>query len=238
MNPDSTNFEINIDAPLDRNLHRPARRRIRPHWNLLTLLLLVPVVASWTMVLIKRRENIRLQDGIQTMLAQSTKLRIEYPDRVAVVRLPETWYDETKWELALPSAEAVASGGATYKLCLATRDIGDPGEAIPPASEMMLPPGMHQIELKIARDQGNWKIIALLDNKPVIEIAEPADWDPGRGGVSSGASMEQSYQPSNIATPVELYREVFSVAKANGGFGRPDQPSNGVLMWLQPIEKN
>ena len=75
------------------------------------------------------------------MQAELRILRIEYPDRAAIMRLPETWYDETKWEIALPSEEAVASGGATYKMCLATRDIGEPIERLPLASEFILPPG-------------------------------------------------------------------------------------------------
>lgn len=237
MKQDSMNFEINVNAPLNRNVHRRTHIKIRPRWNLLTLLLLVPVVASWLTVLTKRRENMRLSDGIQTMQAQSRKLHIDYPDRVAIVRLPETWYDETKWEFALPSAEVVASGGAAYKLYLATRNIGEPREDAPPASEFIVPPGLHTLELRIGRNKDTWRIVALLDGEPVIEITEPGDWDPGRGGSRSGASMEQSFQPSNAAASVELYREVFSVAKPNGDFGRPDKPSNGVLMWLQPFKK-
>jgi hypothetical protein len=185
----------------------------------------------------KRHENLRLRGAIQAMQAELRILRIEYPDRVAIMRLPETWYDETKWKLAIPSEEAVASGGATYKLCLATRDIGEPIEQYPPASEFILPPGRHQLELKTVREGGEWRIIALLNDQPVIENTEPANWNPGHGGARSVATMEQSFQPSNASVSVELYREVFSVAKPNGDFGRPDQRSSGVLMWLEPIER-
>ena len=236
MNQADPNFKIDADATQDRRTRRRRRKRFRPRWNLLTLLLLVPVVASWCIVVIKRRDNLRLRVAIETMQSQLRRLDIEYPERVAVLRLPETWYDEKKWELALPSAEAVASGGVTYKLCLATRDIDEPRQPAPAASEFVLPPGRHQLELRIGRKQGKWTIVALLDDQPVIENVEPAEWDPGHGGTWSGASMDQSYQPINAAASVELYREVFSVAKPNGGFGRPDQPSNGVLMWIQPID--
>ena len=236
MNQDAPNFEIDADDPPDHRTLRRTRKGFRPRWNLLTLLLLAPVVASWSMVMIKRRENMRLRVAIETMQSQLRRLYIEYPDRVAVVRLPETWYDETKWELEVPSVEAIAAGGATYKLCLATQDIGEPRQPAPPASEYVLPPGRHQLELRIRRKQGKWTIVALLDDQPVIENIEPAEWDPGHGGTWSGASMDQSYQPINAAASVELHREVFSVAKPNGGFGRPDQPSHGVLMWLQPID--
>ena len=49
----------------------------------------------------------------------------------------------------LPTEEAVATGGATYRLCLATREIDWPKGGFPPASELVLPPGRHQIELKM-----------------------------------------------------------------------------------------
>ena len=237
MNQGSTNLQINVDTfPRDKT-HRRSRRNFRPRWNLLTLLLLTLVVATWSTFFKTRHENIRLRSAIQSMQAELRILRVQYPDRAAIMRLPETWYDETKWELAIPSEEAVASGGATYKLCLATRDIGEPIEQYPPASEFILPPGRHQLELKTVREGGEWRIIALLDDQPVIENTEPANWNPGHGGTRLGASMEQSFQPSNASESVELYREVFSVANPNGGFGRPNQPSSGVLMWLEPIER-
>jgi hypothetical protein len=171
------------------------------------------------------------------MEGQSRKLRVVHPDRVAVVRLPESWYDEVKWDVAIPSEEAVAAGGVAYKLCLATREIDFPG-AWPPATEFIVPPGRHQVELKTQRKRDGWNISVLLDDQPVIEIRETADWDPGHGGSGTGANWEQPYQPSDIATTVPLYRRVFSVNQPNNGFGRPKGPANGTLLWLQPLTNN
>lgn len=237
MNQDSTNLQIDVDTLARRNAQRRSRGKFRTRWSLFTLLLLTTVVATWSAFFRTRHENIRLRGAIQTMQAELRILRIEYLDRVAIMRLPETWYDETKWELAIPSEEAVASGGATYKLCLATRDIGEPKKQFPPAAEFILPPGRHQLELKTVREGDVWRVIALLDDQSVIENTEPANWNPGHGGARSGATMEQSFQPRDTSKSVELYREVFSVAQPNGGFGRPDQPSYGVLMWLEPIKR-
>lgn len=237
MNQGSTNLQIDVETLPRRRTHWRSLRNFRPRWNLLTMLLLTLVVATWSTFFGTRHENMRLRGAIQTMQTELRTLRIQHPDRAAILRLPETWYDETKWELAIPSEEAVAAGGATYKLCLATRDIGEPTEPFPPASEFILPPGRHQLELKSRREGDEWRIIALLDDQPVIENTEPANWNPGHGGTRSGASMEQSFQPSNSSASVELYREVFSVAKPNGGFGRPDHRSFGVLMWLEPIKR-
>jgi hypothetical protein len=167
------------------------------------------------------------------MEGQSRKLRIEHADRLAVVRLPETWYDELKWEVAFPSKEAVAGGGAVYKLCLATREIKLPGQ-FPPAKEFIVPPGRHQVELKMQRNRDRWDISVLLDDQPVIEVRETANWNPRRGG-TGGPSWEQPFQPRDAKHPVELFRQVFRVERPNQGFGLPKGPANGVLFWLQPL---
>ena len=238
MKHNAVDIETDATKPADPAARRHSPRRLRPRWNLLTLMLLVPVVATWSQYLRLRHENARLRAGIQTMEGQSRKLQIEHADRLAVVQLPESWSEELKWQVACPREEAVAAGGARYKLCMATRNVDrDSTAAFPPANEFVLPPGRHQIELRKLRKQGKWNIIALLDDTPVIEITEPADWNPGHGGAGGGA-WERPHQASNIAWPVELYRVVFSVDKPNQGFGLPEGPSNGVLLWLQPMTNN
>ena len=232
MNQGNTDFRIDVDAIADSAAKQGKWRRFRPRWNLLTLILVTSVVCTWSLYYRLRHDNARLRVGIQTMEGQSRRLRIEHPDRVAVVRLPESWYDETKWEVALPSEKAVAVGGATYKLCLATREIDWPKGGFPPASELVLPPGRHQIELKMVdKRDGSSIIIALLDDQPVIEISEPADWDPGHGGVGTGAWHEHPHQPGSVTHPVMLYREVFTMDDRS----MPNGPANGVLLWLQPL---
>ncbi|MCL4203011.1 MAG: hypothetical protein KJ000_10960 [Pirellulaceae bacterium] len=195
-------------------------------------MLLAAAVCTWTLYYRLCHDNARLHVGIQTMKDQSRKLRIEHPDRLAVVRLPESWYDETKWDVALPSEEAVAAGGARYKLCLATREIDLPKKGFPPAAGFVLPPGRHQIELKTVRKRTGWNIVALLDDQAVIDIREPADWDPGHGGAGSGASWERPYQPGSVTQAVPLYHEVFTMDTDRSP---SEGPSNGVLLWLQPL---
>jgi hypothetical protein len=223
MNQGKMEFWIDIDAVADSAAKKGKWRRFRPRWNLLTLFLLTSVVCTWSLYYRLRVDNARLRVGIQTMEGWSRKLRIEHPDRLAVVRLPESWYDETKWDIALPREEAVATGGATYKLCLATREIDWPKGGLPlPASEFVLPPGRHQI---------GWNIIALLDDQPAIEVRESADWNPGHGGAFGGASLEHPYQPGSVTHPVMLFREVFRMDDRSMLQG----PKNGVLLWLQPL---
>jgi hypothetical protein len=68
----------------------------------------------------------------------------------------------------------------------------------------------------------------------VIEISEPADWDPGHGGAGTGAGMEHPFQPGNATQPVILYRWVFT----RDDRSLPDGPANGVLLWLQPLTED
>jgi hypothetical protein len=115
---------------------------------------------------------------------------------------------------------------------LATREIDWPKGGFPPASEFVLPPGRHQIELKMVdKRDGSGIIIALLDDQPVIEVRESADWNPGHGGAFGGASLDQPYQPGSVTHPVMLYREVFRMDDRSMLQG----PKNGVLLWLQPL---
>lgn len=235
MNQGNMDFWIDVDAVADSAAKRGKWRRFRPRWNLLTLILVTSVVCTWSLYYRLRHDNARLRVGIQTMKGQSRKLRIDHPDRLAVVRLPESWYDELKWEVALPSEKTVAAGGARYKLCLATREIDLLKEGFPPASEFILPPGRHQIEIKTRREQGEWNIIALLDDQPVIEISESADWNPGHGGAGTGALWEHPYQPGSATQPVMLYRETFKMEKDRSLL---QGPANGLLFWLQPLTDN
>lgn len=93
MKQNAIDIEIDATKPAEPAASRHTSRRIRPRWSLLTLMLLMPVVATWSQYFRLRHENARLRGGIQTMEGQSRKLRIEHADRLAVVRLPETWYD-------------------------------------------------------------------------------------------------------------------------------------------------
>lgn len=111
MNQGKTDFWIDVDSVADTAAKQGKWRRFRPRWNLLTLILVASVVCTWSLYYRLRHDNARLRVGIQTMEGQSRKLRIEHPDRLAVVRLPASWYDETKWDVAVPSEKAVAAGG-------------------------------------------------------------------------------------------------------------------------------
>lgn len=245
MRPTPSDIEAILDIHQIENsaTRTPKTRKLRFRWNLMTLLVLMPVVATWTQYFRLRHENERLQREIQVMESQSRRLVVVQKDRLAVVNLPPSWADEQKWVMELPSEDSVANGGTTYQLCLATREINLSGTR-PSAKKYTLPPGRHQIELKTRRERGNgkqssWNIIALVDDQPVIEINESADWNPGFGGYGSGGDrFDRSYQPKNTSQSVLLFHEQFSVDQSNGQFKVPEEPSNGLLLWVQPIPQS
>lgn len=242
MNQDVTNFEIKVDTKPGRSARWRSQRTIRPRWNLLTLLLVVPVVATWFQGLRVRHENMLLRARIETMAPMARSLRINDPDRLAIRRLPEVWLFETKWELALPREKGIVSGGPGYKLCLATRDISplcdiSSRQNIPPASEFVLPPGRHALELRTVKKDGEWKITALLDEQPVIEIKEPGDWCTDDRVELWHGFTEESYQPIEFAGTAELCSSKPFKSKSDVGDGLSSELANGLILWLQPTDE-
>lgn len=240
QNPSEMEFKIDLDKPKKSTMQTRRTRKRRIRWNLMTLLLMMPVVATWTQYFRLRHENGRLQREIQEMESRSRKLIVEQTDRLAVVKLPPSWVDEKKWEIVLPSEESVTRGGATYQLCLATREITLSGARLP-IKTYTLPAGRHQIELILRHErvdgkQSEWSIAALLDDNPVIEINESADWNPGFGGWGIGGDrFDQPYQPNTIDESVYLFQEQFSVDQSSRQIGPSEATTTGLLLWVQPL---
>jgi hypothetical protein len=67
-----------------------------------------------------------------------------------------------------------------------------------------------------------------VDEKPLIEKSEPADWDPGKGGSGNGPIASVRQQPLN--EPLLLKRWRFDVG--NTGLA-PNEPTNGLALWIE-----
>lgn len=199
-------------------------------WNTLTLLLLVAVSASWFLFYRLRGDNEAMRNAIQVMRKESKALVVVYNDRAAVVSAPQGWMDEKKWNLALPSKEAVANGGTAYKLCLATSGlqmVSRPSDV----TEFSLPNGRHDVELRTVETKSGFDVRVLLDDQQVIKVSQPYTWLSGRGGIGNGVAYRQSFQPENATASIELYSMYYLE-----DLTKPKQSQyKGIQLWLQPI---
>lgn len=199
-------------------------------WNTLTLLLLVAVSASWFLFYRLRADNEATRNAIQVMRKESKALVVVYSDRAAVVSAPQGWMDEKKWNLALPSEEAVANGGTAYKLCLATSGlqmVSRPSDV----TEFSLPNGRHDVELRTVETKSGFDVRVLLDDQQVIKVSQPYAWRSERGGIGNGVAYRQSFQPENANASIELYSMFYLEDLTK----QKQSQYKGIQLWLQPI---
>ena len=150
---------------------------------------------------------------------------IKEPNQIAVVKMQELWYDENRWEIHLPKGE--------YRLCMATRLIGDSGFPTTVVKSRPIRAGRHQVALEQVRSENGWRITASWDGVDRLSVDEPKDWDESTGASSSGAIGSETTQ-SPADQPVELIRRRFFRKSAKGmPIGRAE-PENGILLWIEP----
>ena len=221
---------LKVSAPDERG--QPPQKNYW-QWSTLTLLLLVAVSAAWFQYFRLRFDNENMRAAIQVMRGESKALVVMYTDRAAVVSAPLGWADEKKWNLALPTAEAVANGGTTYKLCLATSGlqmVSRPSEV----TESSLPNGRHDVELRTVETKSGFDVRVLLDDQQVIKVSQPYVWRSDRGGVGNGVAYRQSYQPEDATASIELYSMYYLEDPS-----KPKQSQyKGIQLWLQPIGRS
>ena len=199
-------------------------------WNLKTLVLLVLSCASWFAYYRLRDDNERMRSAIQVMRAESKALVVLYADRVAVVRAPKTWSDEKKWNVELPSKEAVGNGGVAYKLCLATS--GLQLEIRPSAvTEFSLPHGRCEMELRTVETKDGYNVRVLVDDQPVIELSQPHVWTKDREAIGGVVTGKQSLQPARAGDAVSLYSIYYTERKPTFSKTR----LHGVELWMEPV---
>jgi hypothetical protein len=202
------------------------RSRFAPQWSLLTLLLLTAAVAVWVGYFRYRYEIPALEQEIDQMKRMVRELIVEDPQQIAVVKLAEMWMDDQRWDIHLPEGEFV--------IRLATRQIGKAGLA-PVAAEAPIDSGRHQVELQKNDSEDGWRITVLVDDRPAIEAAEEAGWYPGRGSEGPGGITICEQQPPE--RPVELHRHRFSQRTKSGTYKAPEEPTNGLLLWVERVDK-
>ena len=156
--------------------------------------------------------------------------------QIAVVKLPPMWYGESRWEIYLPEGE--------YVMRLGTRQIDDQltslvlgpdKERFPPAvGQTPIGAGHHRIELMRSEEWRGREITVLLDDRPVIEAEEEPDWNTG--GTSTGASEIGDCVQRPAHEPLVLYRRRFYLRQKGGQYVAPKGPTEGLMLWIEPVE--
>ena len=204
----------------------PVRARSFRQVSLRTLLLLTAAVGVWIAHAKNRYDIDHFAQQIEAMQPMARELIVQDPTQISVVKQEERWYDQNDWKLYLPEGK--------YKLSLATRDITE-NKLTAPAKTVSLPAGTHHVVLEQKRHKAEgWKISVLVNEKEVLRLDEPADWDPGHG--SSGGGQYSRCTELLPTEPVVLFRRRFTVKTPTGGYSAPTEPCNGLLLWIEPSD--
>ncbi len=198
------------------------RPRTWLQFGLRGMLLLTALVAVWGTHLLNLRSIEQLEARVAVMRHMAAELTVDDPSRIAVVKRPPLWYDEQKWDLYLPA------GG--YRLCLATEAVDEKGFA-PIDQEVMLPQGRMQLELTQNRSGSGWRVTVLQDDREVMAVNKPSEWDAGVG--SSGGGLYDRQQEFTVDEQVILMRRRFMVKSGNNNYDTPQGPTAGVLLWIE-----
>lgn len=203
----------------------PRKRRLVLQWSLQTLLLLTAAVAVWVAYFRLRQQIPRLEQQIASMQQMARELLVQDEKQIAVVMLPQMWFDESRWEIHLPQGE--------YMMRLATREIDEKGFA-PAVGETLIGAGRHRIEL-MQSDEGNGRTITVMvDDQPSIEAEEGSDWDPSHG--CSGGSEFGNCTHLSPHEPLILFRRRFYRRTKTGQNTAPKGPTDGLMLWIEPTE--
>lgn len=199
------------------------RKRAVPQWNLRTLLLLTAAVAVWIGSVRYQLQNWHLRSRVESMHNMAGDLRVDDPQQIAIIRLPQTWYDEQRWHVHLPDGR--------YVMRLATRGII--GTGLPVArEETSLSPGRHRIELLQSKDKEAPELAVLVDEQAVMETTETSDWDPHHGAMG-GENFDICTQRSP-EKPVILFRRRFDQLQKDGSYSTRNA-TNGILLWIERV---
>ena len=214
-----------VDEAFDEAASSAGQSRNRSRWRfgLLTLILLVAATASWT-AYVRQRENIRrLEVSLGSLREVARELVVEDHSQYAAVRMLELSMEDFRWKVHLPA-------GHRYTLQMALHEIDS--ENFPPIdASARIAPGVYAVELRYDQPtKGQWKVVVLVDGKPVIEADPGAAWSPA--GSSSGGTHFDKNAQQPLDKPLVLFRRRFhgpamnSISSATG-------PSDGVLLYIE-----
>ncbi len=202
----------------------PRRRGRFLQWNIATLLLLMTAVGVWTSYFRLKSETERMDGELDSLRQLARELLVSDPSQFAIVKRHEEWYGDDVWDVHCPE-------GSRYLLKLATREIGR--DNMPDTKYFMeLSPGHHVISLEKTLSGEDMSARAVVDGELAIEVSESSDWYPDGGRSSWGGGYNRSTQvPAD--KPLELTRMRFHKPQGNGTSSTPDEPYNGIFLWIE-----
>jgi hypothetical protein len=198
--------------------HDPKRWQIR----LQTLLLVTAAIAVWMMAFLNDRENRVLRARIDATSPVAHELIIDDPGQIAVVKLDEWWNFEHEWDISLPDGR--------YRLCLATRGIAFQGLA-PVASSKPISAGRHRVRLHAPLDEKTQTVTADWDGKAPLSVEAPRYSRDG-----STWTEEQPFTVSEqvpAGEPVVLLRRRITQLSGTGTSPASEEPTEGILLWIE-----
>ena len=201
----------------------PAARPIKGRWQvgLRTLFLLIFAVAAWLGVVRNREKTRDMESRLDTLRLLARELEVDDPGQIAVVEKVAQWMDEDRWEVYLPPG--------SYRICMATRQVGDSG--FPPVMKSVaILPGRHRLALDERTEKTSWKGVLSCDGVERLVIEEPKEF-PGNGSSSDGEFSISEQVPAN--EQVVLARTRFA-NESSGLTIKPGASSDGLMLWIEP----
>jgi hypothetical protein len=207
-------------SPSRATATQPGDRR-RWQVRIKTLILVMAAIAVWIAFFINRRQNALLRARINEMHKIVRDLVINDDQKIAVVSLEESWYDQDNWDIYLPHRE--------YRLCLATRGITQDGSPREYKSRP-IKPGRHRITLKKIVTAQSWSVTVLTDDSEFLTVNEPGGWGDATGWAGFGDQFSKSEQLSPDEPVCLFRRQYIKELPASSG-----EPTNGIQLWLEPL---
>ena len=126
------------------------------------------------------------------------ELVVDDETKAAIVKLEELWMDDNRWDVYLPPGQ--------FRLCVATRAIGDDGLA-PVVASRPVGPGRHTIGLTLRKEKAGWSVEASCDGAKPVTAEEPLAWNADKGSTTIGGFSESTTLPATV--PIILHRCTF-----------------------------
>lgn len=220
-----TNAPPRLELIAGHRANRPTPRPVRWQWSLLTLLLLMAVVGSWSAWYQTRSRNDWYRRQIDMLQDLAGGLVVNDPERIAAVEVPPMWYSEKRWEVYLPE-------GYDYRLKAATAGIGE--RQFPDAErEVPLAAGRRVIGLLEADQRDFSQFSVEVDGQRVWPAIGPV---MRSGSTSSQSDTAERSQQFPLDQPLVLKRLRYADESQPRAPNTPTQWSDqGLLLWIEAV---